>query len=131
MAKIEQSRKDFDGLPQKEREQRANAAAGKYPSDFLHLFTYANDMEWVQPCPSCGAGGYCAGDLVNEELTEDNYGYSLWETVEREYSADEFACPVCQLKLVGRAEVETAGIPVLHTEMEEREVEYEPEYGNC
>ena len=53
------------------------------------------------------------------------------EEVETLYSAEELHCPVCDLRLDSREEIEAVGLDADHQETESRERNYEPEYGNC
>lgn len=95
------------------------------------LFKWGNDLAWDVPCSVCKAKGFLAGDSTNEEVLEESYDDGPWEKVEIAYSADEFSCPVCGLRLIGQAEVEAGGYEIEHFETDERQIEYEPEYGNC
>ena len=95
------------------------------------LFKWANEFEWEANCPSCTGTGFLAGDAASEEISEDEHGYSTWETVIKNYTADEFGCPRCKLHLVGVEQLMFAGFEIEHSEEEERELTYEPEYGNC
>jgi len=54
----------------------------------------------------------------------------MWEIVEREFVGDEFRCPTCKLVLIGSDEIDSAGINYIHTDEVEREMDYEPDYGN-
>jgi hypothetical protein len=54
-----------------------------------------------------------------------------FEEVEKYYSAERFRCPICELRLDSREEIEAASLDPDHMEIEEREREYEPDYGNC
>jgi hypothetical protein len=132
MSKIEAARHAFFKLPRKEREQSLQTAEqSKGPPAFSHMFTFLSDHTWEQPCPACGAKAWLGGDKIHEEISEDAFGDSMWESVERTYSADEFECQVCSLELFGSDQLEAAGLLLNHTELEERQIEYEPEYGNC
>ncbi len=53
------------------------------------------------------------------------------EEVEKTYGAEEFRCPTCDLHLDSRDEIEAAGLDPDQTEVETREREFEPDYGNC
>ena len=131
MVKVEAAKIKFIGIPQKAREQLLAEsevrAAGHYPD----LFKWGNDLAWDAHCIVCKAKGFLAGDSANEEVLEESYDDGPWEKVEIAYSADEFSCPVCGLHLIGQAEVEAAGYEIEHFETDERQIEYEPEYGNC
>jgi hypothetical protein len=132
MSKIEAARHAFLKLPQKERELRLQTAEeAKGPPPFPHMFTFLTDQTWEHLCPACGAKAWLGGDKIYEEISEDSFGESVWESVERTYSADQFECQVCSLQLLGSEELEAASMPLEHTDLEEREIEHEPEYGNC
>lgn len=50
---------------------------------------------------------------------------------EKTFSPKEFKCPVCALALNGYAEMKAANLDADHVTTEEREMVYEPDYGNC
>ncbi len=72
-----------------------------------------------------------AGDVLEEEIIEPSERWASWEEVRKTYQADEFACPRCKLAIVGSEALLFSGIELEHEEIDEREIEYEPEYGNC
>lgn len=131
MAKIEEAKTRFAAMRQIERETAVLDATRSPVSAFSSYFDFSNDHEWRQVCPACQTDGWLGGDKWHEEVNEEVFGNSLWESVERIYSANEFICPACRLHLQGSDEVEAASIEGNHTELEEREVEHEPDYGNC
>lgn len=131
MVKIEAAKIKLQGFSQKTREQLIEEAAARSAVHYADLFKWANDNSWEAQCIVCKAKGFLAGDSVSEEVIDETYDDGPWETVEITYSADEFACPVCELHLTGQAEVVAAGYELEHTETDERQIEYEPEYGNC
>lgn len=94
-------------------------------------FRYSYDHYWKAPCPSCKVYGLCGGDLEWEgDLDEQpalDFGY-LW--VERRYMTSEFYCPTCSLSLVGFDAINCSGIDQEYIEEVEKELLYEPEYGN-
>ena len=73
-----------------------------------------------------------AGMHTGEEISVDKiYGDStIWETVDRVFEGEEFQCPACGLALIGSAEIEAANFDNSYVDQIERELEYEPEYGN-
>jgi len=71
-----------------------------------------------------------AGDQTGEEIKQETGEHEMWEIVEREFVADEFRCPTCQLVLLGSDELDSAGLDYIYTDEQEREMEYEPDYGN-
>lgn len=129
--KIEAAKVKIDAISQKTRNQLIEEAAARSAVNYSHLFKWANDNIWEAESTACSAKGFLAGDSVSEEVTRETYDDVPWETVEITYSADEFACPVCDLHLTGQAEVLAAGYELEHAETDERRIEYEPEYGNC
>lgn len=94
-------------------------------------FRYHYDCHWHQECPACHTIGVAAGSLAWEEQAADQSDHDFgYELVERGYLPTEFHCPTCKLALVGELAMEAAGLEDTHVEQEEREIEYEPEYGN-
>lgn len=86
---------------------------------------------WLSDCPACSASGVSGGDHSDTLLAEDQDGMDLgWERVVEEYQAAEFLCPSCDLHLRTDDEMYSAGIETTHDEEGEREIEWEPEYGN-
>ena len=89
------------------------------------------DAEWSLKCRACDGKAFLAGMQVGEEVIDTQPDeYAMWETVEKELYAEQFRCPVCDLALKGTEEQETVGIDVYHTLIDEREMEFEPDYGN-
>lgn len=131
MVKIEAAKVKIQGVSQKTREQLIAEAAARSAFHYADIFKWANDNNWEAQCIVCNAKGFLAGDSINEEVIEEMYDDGPWEKVEITYAADEFACPVCELHLTGQAEVSIAGYELEHTETDERQIEYEPDYGNC
>ncbi len=43
---------------------------------------------------------------------------------------EKFRCPTCDLNLDGFDELDFAGLPTEHSDTDERQMEYEPDYGN-
>ncbi len=131
MAAIEESKAKFMLLPQKERTSLLERSFSPYDGEVQEHFVWANESEWEAKCPSCDGAAFLAGDVTSEEISEDEYGYATWETVIKNYRADEFVCPRCKLHLVGVDQLGFAGFDLEHAEEDEREIQYEPEYGNC
>ena len=94
-------------------------------------FRYDYGFYWRQECPACKTIGALAGDEAWEELADDQRdaddGY---EIIERGFAPVEFHCPTCGLSLVGEAAVSAAGLADEFVDTEEREITYEPDYGN-
>jgi hypothetical protein len=95
-----------------------------------------------EKCPACGAFGFIGGSLWNEEVIETDdgtlsvddegaaYGYPPTETIEKTFSIEAFECPVCGLVLDGIKEIAATELPEYFTEREDREREFEGDYGN-
>jgi hypothetical protein len=82
-------------------------------------------------CPSCSATGILGGIFWEEEVTDEVEDlYAFVEYVETTYLSEEFVCIVCGLHLTGRRELDAGGLPSEFVETEEREREFEPDYGN-
>jgi hypothetical protein len=95
-----------------------------------------------EQCPACGAFGFSAGTLWSEEVIDNDPGWTGYgeegewlgepptETVEKTFSVEEFLCTTCGFRLFGTKEVAAADLPEDFTRREEREREFEPDYGN-
>jgi len=96
------------------------------------LFEYLVIEKWLDTCPACEAEGIVGGEKAYEELAEDQSDAEPgYEIVETGYYPLEFHCTTCQLALVGNEEVLIAGIADDgHYVQEQREIQYEPDYGN-
>ncbi|UPT63436.1 MAG: hypothetical protein M0D54_02405 [Hyphomonadaceae bacterium JAD_PAG50586_4] len=107
-------------------------AEGKEAFHYTKLFATDGDATWAVACPACSGRAHISGFEVYEEITQDGDGeYEFWESVEKTFSPKEFRCPVCALALNGYAEMKAAKLDADHVTTEEREMVYEPDYGNC
>jgi hypothetical protein len=104
-------------------------------------FYISADKAQPYKCPACEATAFLLGTLWNEEVvdTDETFygsGYDddsyveYFETVEKSFAVEEFYCPVCKLHFFGTAEIEAAGMPREFTSTEERERQFEEDYGN-
>jgi hypothetical protein len=104
-------------------------------------FYLSADEATSHPCPACGATAALLGAFWSEEIidTDETYYWSegddlpqtdYYETVEKAFSVEEFYCPTCELHFFGTAEIEAAGLPEDFTTTEERERQFEDDYGN-
>ncbi len=128
--RVEAAKEWFVGLKKAQRDEMAQQAAALTPFDQIAAFNAAYDEIWSEVCPGCGCQAFMAGEQTGEEIKQETGEYEMWEIVEREFVADEFRCPTCQLVLLGSDELESAGLDHIHTDEQEREMEYEPDYGN-
>ena len=98
--------------------------------------TVGGQLERDEQCPACGVTALLRFNRVGEELLEQTYAENgepePWlEHVEVSYAADEFACSACGLRLEGQKELAAADLPLGIEREEEREPEWESDYGNC
>jgi hypothetical protein len=70
------------------------------------------------------------GDQTAEDISEEHDEGTMWEIVDRQFVGEEFRCSTCELSLIGSDEIEAAGLHYIHEDQQERELEYEPDYGN-
>lgn len=131
LVRIERAREVFEGRKKAEREHAIEEAEERSWFHYRDLFTLVADGRWSKKCPACGGKAYLAGMQVNEDVI-DTYGDEdgAWESVEVTYSAEQFHCPVCNLFLDGADEIEAADLDLEFVDISEREMEYEPDYGN-
>jgi len=129
--RIEQAREKFSDQKKAVKENLLEEAKGKFPFHYRGVFDFSTDEEWMDECPACSGNAILAGDQVDEEILDEYDEENPWEeTVEKYYVADSFFCPVCQLRLNSQAELEAGGLETSYSEVETREREYEPDYGN-
>jgi hypothetical protein len=129
--RIDDARIAFGTRSSSDRKRALADLAGKTAIHFTDLFDRPGDGVWRHECPACRGQAFATGEAVSEEIVDQGADRDwAWETVERTYSPEEFHCPACELHLSGFAELEAGGLSDEHIEEEERELEYEPEYGN-
>jgi len=129
--RVAKAKEVFEGRKKTEREGLLRDAEGRKAYHYVKLFTLIGDHIWECRCPACNGKAFLAGIGVDEEVV-DAYGDDdgAWEQIQTYYSAEQFRCPVCGLFLDGSDEIEYAKLDVDYSEIEEREMEYEPDYGN-
>ena len=99
--------------------------------DHWKKFDYSVDGYELNDCPSCSVKGVLGGVLWHEEISDEyDEDDPYTEYVEKTYSAEEFICPTCDLRLAGTRELAVTNLPEEFNETEEREREFEPDYGN-
>ncbi|AWM78535.1 hypothetical protein [Phenylobacterium parvum] len=128
--RIEAHRKAFRDLKKAERERRHAESALVEPYRQASLFPDLHDKVWAETCPACGCRAFVAGGQTGEDIAEEVGEDGVWEIVNQEFVAEEFKCSACELSLIGSEELHSAEIDHTHFEKQEREMEYEPEYGN-
>jgi len=99
--------------------------------DYWKEFDHSIDGYELNKCPSCCATGVLGGVLWHEEASDEyDEDDPYTEYVEKTYLAEEFLCPTCDLRLSGTRELAVTSLPEEFYETEEREREFEPDYGN-
>lgn len=133
--RIANARADFLSPGDKKRSKKELEALREQSKAF-YWYTYREsfrysllDSYWDIPCPACECKGFLGGDKVHEEVIDQDHE-SGYETVERYFTPAEFYCPSCDLRLDGAEEMEAAEFEEEYTDQDEREIEYEPDYGN-
>lgn len=123
--RIEAAKDSFNALPKKRKKVLTTEPKNKYD-----LFKGSFDEIWEMNCPACNSVAFMGGDQTSEEISQEYDEYAIWEIVNLEFLAEEFHCPVCELALIGNNEIDFAGLDSFHEDQQEREIEYEPDYGN-
>jgi len=129
--RIERASEAFKKRPKAERERAIQDAASRQPYHYRDMFSLLSDHIWEVECPSCSGKAFIAGIQIGENIVGSHSDYGdAWDEVETTYSAEQFRCPVCQLELEGTFEIEVAKLDTEHVETEQREMQFEPDYGN-
>ena len=103
----------------------------KEPWGHLERFSFSVDYYERHDCPACGSSGVLGGTLWDEEISDDQDPDAPFvEYVQVTYVSDEYVCLVCNLHLQGSEEIHATMLPVEFYNTEEREREFEPDYGN-
>jgi hypothetical protein len=107
-----------------------------------------NDYTWDDQdraqCPACESLGFLGGSLWNEEVVDTEPGetvgwseiddegewYPPTETIEKNFTFEEFVCLICGFRLYGAKEIGAAELPEEFAKTETREREFGEEYGN-
>jgi hypothetical protein len=128
--RVEQAKEHFAKRPKKERMKAIEESKAKHSYHYPNLFNLSSDSEWEVECPACAGRAFLAGVRYGEQIL-DTASDEEEEVVATLYSAEELRCPVCDLHLDSREEIEAVGLEADHEEIESRERQYGPEYGNC
>jgi hypothetical protein len=128
--RVEAAKKKFEELKKPERERLATEARLREPEQQAGLFKGRYDEIWIDACPACKCRAFMTGEQTAEDISEERDEYAIWEIVDREFVGEEFRCPTCDLTLIGNDEIDAAGLNYIHEDRQEREMEYEPDYGN-
>ena len=131
--RIERFRDDFlkrnqNPTARKELIDRTHTIA---PVFDIKVFDLEADGYEFAKCPACEAHAVIGGVIWDEQVSEDIDPDNPWvEFVNETYLSEEFHCPTCGLHLNGRREIGATDLPEEFYKVEEREREFEPEYGN-
>ena len=129
--RVERHRENFASMKKSDMDAALSEADTKESFQYRNLFIRLLEEEWPLECPACHGKAFLAGIQIGEDVIDTQPdGYTVWETVEKVLAAEEFKCPVCKLALDGTEELGYAGINIDHTLSVEREMEFEPDYGN-
>ncbi|WP_156374547.1 hypothetical protein [Pseudorhodoferax sp. Leaf274] len=90
-----------------------------------------HNQYWSCECPACQCSADLGGEKDFEELTEDQDEITPgWEEFETTFSPAGFFCEQSSLQLVGTGELLAAGMNDEIVEVQEREINDEPDYRN-
>ncbi|WP_020590590.1 hypothetical protein [Kiloniella laminariae] len=128
--RVEAAEKKFQTLKKAERERLLIDSERQESQHQTGLFKGVYDEIWESNCPACKSRSFMTGEQTGEDISEEHDEYAIWEIVDREFVGEEFCCPTCELKLIGSDEIEAAGLEYIYEDQQEREMEYEPDYGN-
>ncbi|KGD33766.1 cell envelope integrity protein TolA [Burkholderia pseudomallei] len=120
----------FEAMKKADRERLMAEADLREPQRQAGLFRGSYDAIWAESCPACKSRAFMTGQQTGEDISEERDEYAIWEIVDREFVGEEFRCPTCGLTLSGSDEIDAAGMDYIHTDQQEREMDYEPDYGN-
>ena len=128
--RVQAAMERFGKLKKAEQTHLAAVADKLVPQDQSDLFTSIHSEIWAHNCPACNCQAFMSGDQTSEEFSEEIDEDAIWEIVDRAFIAEEFRCPSCELALKGTNEILSAGLDELYEDQQQREMDYEPEYGN-
>lgn len=131
--RISHAREDFE-MEHKNKEERSRYVKNnECTTAYGYWKEFDSNIEALDlgDCPSCGAKGVIGGVLWQEEVSDEiDEEDPFVESVLRTYASEEFFCKVCGLRLKGVNEIEASPLPEEFFETEQREREFEEEYGN-
>lgn len=128
--RVEAAKQQFEALKKAERDRLMTEAELREPQHQAGLFKGSYDEIWKECCPACKCRAFMTGEQTGEDISEEWDENAVWEIVDREFVGEEFRCPTCDLTLMGSDEIDAAGVSYFHNDQQEREMEYEPDYGN-
>ena len=116
---------------EKKQEELINASKQAKPWGHYDRFSFSIDNFQLHECPGCKGMGVIGGTQYDEEISQDqDPDDPFTEYVDVTYATEEFVCLVCELHLLGSQEISATELPDEFYDTEEREREFEPDYGN-
>lgn len=131
--RIENAKEDFNAnyKNQNKRDELIEISKNIRCCDYEEKFNVCPDGYKLNKCPACNAMGILGGILWDEEISDEcDPDDPFVEYVEKTFSAEEFFCITCGLHLTGKREMSVRALPEEFCVIEEREREFEPDYGN-
>lgn len=115
-----------------ERRHAVDGATSAYWPTAMREQTRQYDSHDKHECSACHCQGWLFGYELGQHRTEPEYdAENGWvQLVDTEYGSEAFVCPVCDLRVTGRQELDFAGFPETFARTEPAEPDYEPDYGN-
>lgn len=138
ITKISHALEDFEKANASKSKRDKLIEASKKANLWGHydMFDYVVDDYILDECPSCEGMGVLGGIKYDEFILDTpprgmHIEFDIpTEYVEVTYVVEEFICLVCKLHLRGTQEILAASLQDEFIEVEERELEFEPDYGN-
>lgn len=135
LARIGHSQKDFmERYPvEADRIAAVDKSENILPGSYYKQFSSSIDAFGLVQCPSCKAKAVVGGMYWDEEIIDHDYGDGTEppiEFVDTIYTSEELLCPTCSLRLDGVREIVAAGVDKEILITGDREIEFEPDYGN-
>ncbi len=124
------AKEQFEAIKKAERERLQKESQQREAYSQASLFKGLYGEIWTINCPACNCRAFMTGDQTSEDITEERDEYDIWEIVRREFEGEEFCCPTCDLILMGSDEIIAANLNYIYEDEQEREMKYEPDYGN-
>ena len=131
--RIENAKEDFEARHKSQNKRNELVENSKNIRCWEHddKFNICPEGHKLNECPACNAMGILGGILWDEEISDKfDPEDPFVEYVEKTFSTEEFVCITCDLHLAGKREMSVISLPEEFCEIEEREREFEPDYGN-
>ena len=131
--RIKIAKEDFEAKHKspKKRDELIQNSQDIHYWEYNEKFKITIDGRERYKCPACSAMGILGGVLWDEKICDDYDPTDPFaEYVEKTFSVEEFVCINCDLHLIGKREIRVTDLPEEFCEIEELELEYEPDYGN-